>query len=168
MSKKSTQRSRRRTSAPPPRPPLLQAVIRGFLRFLEPDLPVTEFSGPGKYDTEVKDVSHHQPALELICGGRTSKAQKIPTTATITPDARAACMRVQIEGKTVGQLKPADAKFLQKQLDKADLGPCAVRVSALILGGRRKKNGEAEDFVVRVNLPPKPQKKNAELSEEIS
>lgn len=158
MSKKPVKRSAKRFPKPA-QPPLLHSMVRGFLKLFREDLPVTEFLGSGKCDVEVADVKHHQDALELICGGRTTKAHKLPATALITPSPRDARMAVEIQGKTVGQLKPADAKFLQKQLSKAELGLCALKVSAVIEGGRRKKNGEEEDFRVRLCLPPRPERK---------
>lgn len=155
MPKKAPKRSSR-ASAAPAGPPLLKAVIGKILRLFEEDLPVSEFRGPGKFDTEVAGVRDHQDALASICGGRFEKAHRHTTRALLTPDARAGSIRVEMRGKDVGHLKPADAKYLQKQLTAANVGPCALKVPALILGGRRKKNGEEEDFTVMLCLPPKP------------
>lgn len=159
MSKKTLKRRSSRSRPAPAQPPLLKTVIRSFLRLFEEDLPVTEFQGPGKFDTEVAGVEHHQRALETICGGRTSKAQKHFLTALVTPVPREKTMRVEIQRKVVGKLKPADAKFLQKQLSSVHDEPCAVKVAALVQGGRRKKNGEEEDFTIALCLPPRPEKK---------
>lgn len=168
MSKKKLKRRSPRARPAPSQAPLLKTVIRSFLKLFEEDLPVTEFQGPGKFDTEVKGVERHQAALEAICGGRTAKAQKHLLTALVTPMPRDNTMRVEIQRKVVGQLKPADAKFLQKQLSSVQTeGPCAVRVSALIQGGRRKKNGEEEAFTVALCLPPKPEKKPAAREEAV-
>jgi|GEM_PF-5790673 len=159
MSKKTSKRRSPRSRSAPSQAPLLKTVLRGILKFFEEDLPVTEFTGAGKFDTEVAGVKNHQAALEAICGGRSLKPQKHMLRALVTPVPTEKTMRVEIERKVVGQLKPADAKFLQKQLDAAEVGPCALRVSALIQGGRRKKNGEEEDFTVALCLPPRPEKK---------
>jgi hypothetical protein len=148
------------------RTPILTHLVRGFLRLFVEELPVTELRVAGKPSIEIAELKtpDHQAALEALCGGRSFKAQKQLVGAIITPEANNTVWRVTIEGKSVGQLKPADAKFLAKQLAKAELGPCAVKVSALIEGGRRKKNGDEENFFVKVTLPPRPQKKPAALA----
>jgi hypothetical protein len=158
MSKKTSKRS---SSKSPAKAPILKTIIRGLLRFFEADLPVTEFHGTGKFSVQVAGVRQHQASLESICGARSAKSQKILTTATITPETREKSMRVEIEGKVVGQLKPADAKALEKQLAAAQMGPCALIVSALVQGGRRKKNGDLEDFTVALRLPPNTRSKPA-------
>jgi hypothetical protein len=154
---------RRSAKKPLAKTPVLKTLFRGFLRLFAEELPVTELHTSGKPSAELAEVKapEHQAALETLCGGRSTKAQKQFATAIITPEAKGEVWRVTLEGKSVGQLKPADAKFLSKQLAKAEVGPCAVKVAALIEGGRRKKNGETEVFTVKVFLPPKPQKKVA-------
>ena len=166
--KTKPRRSGHSAKKPPTRTPVLKTLFRGFLRLFAEELPVTELHSSGRPSTELVETKspEHQATLETLCGGRSTKSQKQFETAIITPEAKGEVWRVSIEGKSVGQLKPGDAKFLAKQLANADLGPCAVKVAALIEGGRSKRNGETENFTVKVTLPPKPQKKVAPPPEE--
>lgn len=160
MPKSSSKRRSSKTAAPAPS--ALGRMVRRLIGGLfEPELPVTEYRGRGKCDTEVAGVKHFQADLEAICGGRTARSQKLPVTALLRPDAEGESMRVFVQGREVGQLKPKDVRFLGKQLDQADLEPCALKVPALIVGGKLKRGGETEDFGVRVCLPPRPEKKAA-------
>ena len=156
MRKKST-KPRSSSASGTTNTPILKTVFRKLLRLFEEDLPVSEYRGNGKCDIDVLGVREHQAELEAICGGRFLKPHTHITRALLSPDTESKLMRVEIQGKRVGQLKPSDAKFLQKQLDAANVGPCAIKVPALILGGRRKKNGDEEDFTVKLCLPPRPQ-----------
>lgn len=165
MTNKTISRKSPRSRPTPPKAPLLKTVLRSILKFFEEDLPVTEFRGPGKFDTEVAGVKIHQTALETLCGGRSPKAQKCVLPALITPVPCEKIMRVEIARTIVGQLKPADAKWLQKQLSAVHEGDCALKVSALIQGGRKKKNGPDEDFTVMLCLPPRPPKKTPALDQ---
>ena len=159
MTNKTIKRKSPRSRQTPHKAPLLKTVLRSILKLFEEDLPVTEFRGPGKFDTEVAGVRNHQAALESLCEGRSAKAQKCILPALVIPVPRENAMRVEIGRTVVGQLKPADAKRLEKLLSTAQVELCALKVSALIQGGRRKKNGEDEDFTVTLCLPPKPEKK---------
>jgi hypothetical protein len=159
--KAKPRRSARSTKTPPSRTPVLSTLLRGFLRLFAEELPVTVLNVREKPNAELAEskTPDHQAALETLCGGRSTKAQKQFATGVLTPDTKSGIWRVTIEGRSVGQLKPADAKFLAKQLAKAEVGPCAVKVAALIEGGQRRKNGALEHFTVKVALPPRPQKK---------
>lgn len=168
MRKKPFKHRSSRSSQAPVGAPLFKTVFRSILKWFEEDLPVTEFHGRGKFDTEVAGTREYQTALEALCGGRTTKPQKLVMQAVVSPVPREKTMRVEIEGKLVGHLKPGDAKFLQKQLSAVQEGPCALQISALIQGGRKKKNGETDDFTVSLCLPPKPEKKVREPEQETS
>jgi hypothetical protein len=139
--------------------PLLGSVMRRFFGFFTDDLPVSEYRGEHKPNTEVAEVKHFQPVIEDICGGRAPKSVKIPCTALLRPGATETQRTVEISGREVGSLKPADAKYLHRLLSKADIGPCSLKVNALIEGGKRKKNGDTEDFTIKLALPPRPAKK---------
>jgi hypothetical protein len=158
MSKKPKPRRSAKSREAPQKPPLLKSVVSRFMRLFEEELPVTEYHGNGKCQCEVDQVGLHQAALEAICGGRTSQKQKVPAVALLSPEKTGDAVRVSISGRTIGRLKKADAKLLQRQLAKAGMWPCSIKVAALIVGGRKKKNGATEDFTVGLCLPPKPTK----------
>jgi hypothetical protein len=158
MAKKSAKRRSSPAADKHSRPPFLKTVMKRLFRLFEEDLPVTTYD-KGKPEVEVQETRHHQAALETLCDGRTSRAARVPTVALLVPNPKTTVVRVEIGGRMVGTLKPADGKRLEKQLTKAGVWPCALRVAALIQGGRRKKNGEEEEFTVKVALPPKPEKK---------
>lgn len=141
-----------------PRAPLLRGWVDRFKRLFAEDLPVTDYEGTGKFDSQVEKTKLHQVALEKICGGRTAKKTKLNTIALITPDAESGECRVSIGGEMVGLLKKAEGKFLLKKLSEAAVGPCAVRVQAQIRDGRWKKKGPHEDYTVFVCLPKPPPK----------
>lgn len=163
MPKKSAPR---RPSKPTAAPSLLKSVVRRLLGLFEEELPVTEYRGRGKFDTEVAGVKLFQAELEAICGGRTARAQKLPVSALLRPDRGGGATRVVVAGREVGQLKPKDARVLGRQLEAAELGDCALKVPGVILGGRLKRNGEREDFSVKLSLPPRPEKKAPAADEE--
>ena len=166
MPKKSPKKKASKAAAKTARPPLLRGVLRRLFGLLREDLPATDYL-EGKPDTPVVEVEQFQAALAALCGGRTAKAQKVATTALLRPHQSGEAADVLIDGKLVGALKPADAKRLTKQLEKAGVWPCALRVNALILGGRRKRTGEEEPFAVLVSLPPRPKKpKRVEFEDE--
>jgi hypothetical protein len=162
MAKKPIKRSSARPKAKKPAassPPLLGTLFRGLIGLFKEDLPESEYRGSGRCDTDVAGVATYQDNLETICGGRTTQAAKFAVNARVIPDAEAGLTHVEIRGRRVGHLKPSDAKFLAKQLEKAGVGPCVLKVTAVVLGGRRKKNGENEEFTVKLCLPPRPEKK---------
>jgi len=163
MSKKPTKRSAPRSAAKKAKTeaaaPLFGSLVRGILGLFKEDLPESEYRGSGRCETEVMGVSAFQPNLEAVCGGRSAQAAKYAVNARVVPDEEEGLTRVEIRGKRVGHLKPSDAKFLAKQLAKAGVGPCVLKVTAVILGGPRKKNGTDEDFTVKLCLPPRPEKK---------
>ncbi len=158
MAKKPAKRRSSAAADKNSRPPFLKTVMKRLFRLFEEDLPVTTYE-KGKPDVDVLETRHHQGALETLCDGRSTRAARVPTVALLVPNPKTTVVRVEIGGRSVGTLKPADGKRLEKQLNRAGVWPCALRVAALIQGGRRKKNGEEEDFTVKVALPPKPEKK---------
>ncbi|HEU5078852.1 MAG TPA: hypothetical protein VFT72_06545 [Opitutaceae bacterium] len=146
------------TKKQPAGKPLLRGMLDRFKRLFAEELPITEYPASGKFESQVDKTKLYQDALEKICGGRSTKKEKFTTSALVTPDAESGEFRVTIENQPVGLLKRADAKFLQKQLDQAELGPCAVKVAAQIRDGRWKKKGPHEDYTVFLCLPQRPPK----------
>lgn len=157
--KRASPRSPKAKTKQPLSPPLLGSLFRGLVGLFREDLPESEYRGSGRCETEVVGTADYQANLEDIAGGRSAQPAKLAVNARVLPDLNLGVTHVLMRGKRVGYLKPADAKFLAKQLEKAGVWPCSLKVTAVILGGRVKKNGTYDNFSVKLCLPPKPEKK---------
>ena len=114
-------------------------------------------SGSGNYDAEVVGESHYQPALEQICGGRSSEAIEKRLEAELRLDNRnpydAKAVRVVIHNKTVGYLARLHARHYRQALESLGNKGATVICPAIIAGGGDRGDDYTGYFGVRLDLP---------------
>ena len=113
--------------------------------------------GTGKFQNEIVDDQHYQTVLEAICGPGKLQGVKCYETASLkledkTPEAENA-VRVEIDGKPVGYLRPEMASFFRQELIARGLPRGVGQCAALIRGGSVASDGSKGSYKVLLDLP---------------
>jgi hypothetical protein len=108
--------------------------------------------GTGKFQNEIVDDEHYQAALEAICGPGKPQGVKCYETASLKLEDKNA-VRVEIDGKLVGYLRPETASFFRQQLIARGLPRGVGQCAALIRGGSVASDGSKGPYKVLLDLP---------------
>jgi hypothetical protein len=112
--------------------------------------------GDGSFSVPVVGESHHQEALERLCGGRTSESADQRCDAVLILedsnqyDHRA--VRVEVGGHQVGYLTRDFAPTFRAALEVTFPGAMAARCQARIRGGWDRGHGDQGHFGVVLDI----------------
>ena len=108
--------------------------------------------GTGKFQNEIVDDEHYQAVLEAICGPGKPQGVKCYETASLKLEDKNA-VRVEIEGRPVGYLRPETASFFRQELIARGLPMGVGQCAALIRGGWVSSDGRKGPYEVLLDLP---------------
>ena len=108
--------------------------------------------GTAKFQNEIVDDEHFQAVLEAICGPGKPQGVKCYETASLKLEDKNA-VRVEIDGKPVGYLRPETASFFRQQLIARGLPRGVGQCAALIRGGSVASDGSKGPYKVLLDLP---------------
>jgi hypothetical protein len=108
--------------------------------------------GTAKFQNEIIDDEHYQTVLEGICGPCKPQGVKCYETASLKLEGNNA-VRVEIEGKQVGYLRPETASLFRQQLIARGLPKGVGQCAALIRGGWTASDGSKGPYKVLLDLP---------------
>ena len=114
-------------------------------------------NSPGRYDVDVVGESHYQDALEGICGGRSEESQRLVIDAVSAPENNnphdPKAVGVWIDDQMVGYMDRENARIIRQQMANISNDEIALRVSAIIVGGWDRGEGDRGYFGVKLDLP---------------
>lgn len=108
--------------------------------------------GTAKFQNEIIDDEHYQTVLEGICGPCKHQGVKCYETASLKLEGNNA-VRVEIDGKQVGYLRPETASLFRQQLIARGLPKGVGQCAALIRGGWINSDGSKGPYKVLLDLP---------------
>lgn len=118
--------------------------------------PSLRFIRDGSFDYDVVGESFYQPALDLICGGKTDDGHEHECSAVLVceddnphdPNAIA----VMISGRKVGHLPRSEAAAFRQLLRRHGIENLPVRCDALVIGGWKRGRGDEGHYGVKLDI----------------
>ena len=112
--------------------------------------------GEGAFDFDIVGESHYQGALENIAGPRTDESVEHECIAHLICEDRnpydSNAVAVHIDGKKVGYLSCAHAKFWRSTMSKVGRSGQPASVDALIVGGWDRGERGKGSYGVKLDL----------------
>ena len=108
--------------------------------------------GISKFEVEIIDEAHHQDVLEAISGPRKPQGVNCYETASLKLEDITA-VRVEIQGKLVGYLRPESASLFRQRLIERKLPRGVGQCAAVIRGGWVSADGRKGPYKVWLDFP---------------
>jgi hypothetical protein len=108
--------------------------------------------GTAKFQENILDDEHYQTVLEAICGPRRPQGVKCYETVSLKLEDKNA-VRVEIQGKQVGYLRPEAASLFRQQLIARGFPKGVGQCAAVIRGGWVSTDGSKGPYEVWLDLP---------------